>query len=183
MCNQPQRHRVFFYGTRERFFPPDERWLARGWSVVPKHEEADIKRRWTDKFECNGEGISVPAPSKTFDGLPIRRVAQPRRSQIEAELTTVVINGFRAITPVGRRILYIDWLHGWYYFDPHAEIQQETDDSWPLPILPDNDFRHILSFDFQCGLISSPVAKITIFGERLLAHCNCSLPPELPVVA
>jgi hypothetical protein len=151
-------------------------WWSLGWQIVPKADEPAIKWAWISNLEPGGELI-VPKPSWSWSGQALARHLQ--QPDLESEFTLKLLDAFRRCTRPGERLWVIDWLHSWYYFDPHGGITVATRDEWAKPVLPDGDAYNYVAPDFRFGVIMGwrVTGPVTLFGADLVAALAAN-PPE-----
>lgn len=153
-------------------------WQSVGWTEIPKTDEPAIKAAWIAHLEPVPGEVQVPNPSRRWRRVSTRELGD-RAEEIEADFTLKVLAAFRRCTKPDERLLAIDWLHAWFYLNPHAGITGATRDEWAMPVLPDCEFYHYVAPDFQFGVLTGwdRTSKVTLFGEELLAAFD-SDPPE-----
>ena len=127
-------------------------WLSLGWEIIPKDDEPAIKMDWIRFLEPTGVA-RPPSPSRCWRHVSIRELGD-RAPENEAEFTLKILAAFRRCTMPGERLLAIDWLHSWYYFDPHKGITVATRDEWAMPVLPDIESYNYVATDFRFGVLT-----------------------------
>ena len=153
-----------------------ENWRSLGWEEIPRTDEAAITAAWTAHLECD-IGVTVPTPSRRWKHVSTRELGE-RADEIEADFTLKILAAFRCCTQPGERLLAIDWLHSWYYFDPHARISAATRDEWAMPVLPDIESYNYIAADFRFGVLTeyNECWSLSLFGADLLAAFEANPP-------
>jgi hypothetical protein len=160
-------HRIEPPRTSADFDWLNEHWKSFGWQLVPKADERAITDAWSTKCE-RGSKVVLPSPFCTWDISALWGL-EDRADEIESEVTLKILIAFRRCVHPGERLLVIDWMHSWYYFDPFGGITEATRDEWAYPILPDEFEPHyFLARDFRFGVSADTGRRLTIFGADLL---------------
>jgi hypothetical protein len=115
-------------------------------------------------------GITEPAASITYAiGFVYDRdaVAYERRT---LDLCTKTHAAFRACVAPDEAIVVLDWQHPAFRWWPHRPFSYQSDQDWPVPVLPNGDYYVFLLADLSCGVFGHPWEQtVCVFGERLLA--------------
>src|SRR5258706_296375 len=121
-------------------------------------------------FEMLAGVVEAPNPSICWHHVSTRELGQ-HAEEVEADFTLKILAAFRRCTLQGERLLAIDWLHSWYYFDPHGGISAATRDEWAMPVLPDIESYNYLAQDFRFGVLTGYDESwfVKLFGASLLA--------------
>jgi hypothetical protein len=152
-----------------------ERWQSLGWQQIPREDESGIVDAWIARFERENQ-IILPTPFCTWNVRPL--MALENRDEIETELALSLLNAFRRCTHSGERLIVIDWLHTWCYFDPFGGVRQGTQDEWAYPVLPDYlEAYWYLASDFRFGVLIT--TKVAVFGQDLLEALAIDPPRQL----
>jgi hypothetical protein len=153
------------------------RWAAFGWQEIPACDEPAIKAAWIAHLEPAGE-VVVPKPSRYWRRISVAELGDGAE-EIEADFTLKLLAAFRRCARRGERLLAIDWLHPWYYFDPHFGITAATREEWAMPVLPDGDSYNYVAPDFRFGSLTGWTQNwsVSLFGAELLAAFAAD-PPE-----
>ena len=102
--------------------------------------------------------IHEPDPSITFD------LSCEWTDQFVDEMAQEFLKAFRAVTPPGEQLYFLDWQHQCYLFEPHL-----ADTRASVPVLPDGDYHLFLDPEFRFGTFGHPWQQsLTVFGTRLL---------------
>src|SRR5262249_37561271 len=141
----PDASRSFAYMDRVK-----RHWRSLGWQEIPKAHEPAIEQAWIAHLEPAAGEVVVPKPYRTWRQISVGELGE-RAEELEADFTLKVLAAFRRCTGPSERLLAIDWLHDWYYFDPHAGITAATRDEWAMPVLPDVESYNYVAPDFRFG--------------------------------
>ncbi|GAA4441430.1 DUF2716 domain-containing protein [Bremerella cremea] len=149
------------------------------WSEFTDDEYAEIWDRFyaefkfkPDYFERFQPAIDEPRPSVTFD------LSGDLSEELLSEIDELLLESFRTLTPKGQRMIWLDWQHTCYRFDPDA-----TDGSRPFHWYPDGDYYVFLADDFSFGTFGHPwQASLCVFGSSLLNRVEPVLRGKLPVL-
>ena len=116
--------------------------------------------------------ISEPAPFVTFD------LSADLTDETRADIDSLLLNSFRAVTPPDRVMYSLDWQHTCYRFDPRA-----VDNMGPIGWFPDGDYHVFLADDFTFGTFGHPWQQsLCIFGQPLLDRVERSMRDSLNVL-
>ncbi len=135
------------------------------WSELTDDEYAAIWDRFyadfnfkPDYHERSKPAIYEPRPFVTFD------LAVSLSDETSTEIDNLLLDSFRAITPVGRLMYSLDWHHTCYRFDP-----QTADRTGPIGWYPNGDYYIFLADDLSFGTFGHPWQEsICVFGASLL---------------
>lgn len=104
-------------------------------------------------------------------------MGRDHRDEVESEVTLKFLHAFRRCVRAGERLLVIDWLHPWFYFDPFGGVAKATRDEWAYPLLPDYlEAYWFLAPDFRFGVLVT--TGLAIFGEDLLNAISVDPPVQ-----
>ncbi|MFJ9546849.1 DUF2716 domain-containing protein [Streptomyces erythrochromogenes] len=110
-------------------------------------------------------GFAAPAPCATWR----------LRSTLTDELDLIVRPALVASTRPGGRLVWLDWQHTGYTFDPHRVGSPGAPD-WPGEVYPNGDYYLFLHPDLEFGTFGHPwEGTLTVFGTPLLAAVEAEL--------
>jgi hypothetical protein len=152
------------------------------WRELEPQEYAAVWDRFFEKFQFNPRtplGIIEPAASVTFDIRHVYDRGAEAYESLTADLEAKLRDAFRRCVDAGETMYALDWQHECYLFDPHREVDVESDDAWPIPALPDGDYHIFLSRNLESGIFGHPWEyTMCVFGRSLIDALE-SNPPEL----
>ncbi|MEV7526044.1 DUF2716 domain-containing protein [Streptomyces sp. NPDC091371] len=94
---------------------------------------------------------------------------------LTGELDRIVRPALTALTRPGGRLVWLDWQHTGYDFDPHRVGGPGRPD-WPGEVYPNGDYYLYLHPDLRFGTFGHPWEQtLTVFGEPLLAAVEAEL--------
>lgn len=165
-----------YFAQMERI---EQHWRSLGWQAVPKEDEPAITDAWATHLEQVPGAVTAPKPSRSWHHVSIAELG-PHAEEVEAEFTLKILAAFRRCTSQGERLLAIDWLHSWYYFDPHGAISVATRDEWAMPVLPDIESYNYVAQDYRFGVLTGYDKSwfVTLFGANLLAAFAADPPKQ-----
>ncbi|MEZ6096647.1 MAG: DUF2716 domain-containing protein [Pirellulaceae bacterium] len=149
------------------------------WSEFTDDEYAAIWDRFyadfdfkPDYHERSKPAISEPRPFVTFD------LSANLSDEITSEIDGLLLASFRAITPAGQLVYWLDWHHTCYRFDP-----RRADGTGQISWYPDGDYYIFLASDFSWGTFGHPWQQsLCVFGASLLNRVDQPLRDRLMVL-
>ena len=156
------------------------------WEIPTDPDYGDQWDRFDKQFKFrasyppNGPGIREPNPSVTFDiAAPIDGPIPEEEYGLVNELHTKAHAAFQRVTPIGKRLIVLDWQHEDWLFDPHAPFDPANWRNWETWVYPDGDYYVFLADDFSFGTFAHPWAQtICVWGQDLI-DAFASDPPLL----
>lgn len=150
-----------------------------GWSEFTDDEYTTIWDRFYAEFdfkpnyhERSKSAISEPLPFVTYD------LSANLSVQAISEIDGLLFDSFKAITPIGQLIYWLDWHHKCYRFDPQCAVG-----FGPTSWYPDGDYYIFLASDFSWGTFGHPWQQsLCVFGVSLLNRVDQYMRDRLMVL-
>lgn len=122
-------------------------------------------------------GIAEPTPSATWSVAGIWGEGRDT-TRLAHDLAERALAALQSVTPRGGWLYALDWQHEAYRLDPHAPFEwDDPDEDWPVPALPDGDYRVFVAADLGWGWFGHPWEKtICVWGAELLAVVEAAPP-------
>lgn len=135
-----------------------------------------------------GAAITEPHLSVTFDLKHL--VGSVRFEATRTAIDALALAAFSQLIEPGRTMVFLDWQHPTYRFDPHeltglphgTEPNEFPPTNLP-PVFPDGDYYIAAADDLRWGTFGHPWERsLCIWGEPLVRTLGASLSGILPVL-
>ena len=123
-------------------------------------------------------GFAEPDESTTFHIGHI--YGEPsRHSKLLLDLSERFVRAFQECTKRDGYLNVLNWQHPSYRYWPHIPFNFESEEEWPIPILPNGDYYLFLDPSHAFGVLGHPwEMTMCVFGPRLLEAIE-SDPPKI----
>lgn len=121
-------------------------------------------------------GSQEPIDSATYSIGHVYGEAE-RYSRLTLDLSRTLASALRDSTKPTGFVNVLDWQHSSYRFWPHAPFEYQSEEDWPVPILPNGDYYLFLDPDLEFGILGHPWEQtICLFGSEFLNAVSRNLP-------
>jgi len=162
----------------EAFSPLDAGEYQQFWGPV----DAQLGFRPSTR-SSDSPGFREPKGSITWSVAPLFDDFAERFVDAEIEVAIELALAAGNVRGSDSFLVALDWQHPGYRFDPEMAKPPTREHSWPIPVLPDDDYYLYLAADLRFGWLTHPWEQTVCCYGDLLAEMQPAMERlDLPIL-